>query len=71
MSISIHKQVQQNYRIECQPRIEMGKMEANGPGILALLTAPPLSFFEGGGGRLKRPKQPNIGNDTSQLSKEL
>ena len=43
--------MKQNNRVECKPRTKMGKMEANGPGMVALLTVPPLSIFEGGGGR--------------------
>ena len=34
--ISIHKRMKQNNMAECKPRIQMGKMEANGPGILAI-----------------------------------
>ena len=39
--------MKQNSSIECKLRIEMEKMEANGPGIPALLTALPLKFTEG------------------------
>jgi len=39
--------MKQNHLAECNPRIAMGKMAGNGPGILALLTAPPLVFFKG------------------------
>ena len=38
--------MKQNNLAECKPRIEMGKMAGNGPGILA------LSSIERGGGRL-------------------
>ena len=31
--------MKQNNLAECKLRIKMGKMEANGPGILAILTA--------------------------------
>ena len=45
LSIYIHKHKKQNNLAEYKPRIEMGKMEVNGLGILALWTATPLSFF--------------------------
>ena len=35
------------FRGECKPRIEMGKMVVNGPGILALLTPRSLKFLKG------------------------
>ena len=47
MPVSIHKDMKQNNQAEYKPRIEMGKIAGNGPGIPALLTAPPLSFYEG------------------------
>ena len=37
--------MEQNNPAECKPKMEKGKMTGNGPGILALLTAPPPSFF--------------------------
>ena len=43
--------MKQTYMTECKLRIEMGKMEANGPGILAFLTALPFKYF----GRGRRP----------------
>ena len=48
LSMSIYKYIKQDNLAECKPRIEMGKMAGNGPRLLALLTAPPLSFFYGG-----------------------
>ena len=41
-SISVQKYMKQNNRAECKPNIEMGTMAGNGPGIIVLLTAPPL-----------------------------
>ena len=45
MSVSIHKHMKQNNFVKRKPRIEMRKMAGNSPGILALLTAPPLKVF--------------------------
>ena len=42
--------MKQNNQAECKPSIQMGKMAGNGSGMV-LLTAPPVSFFEGGRGR--------------------
>ena len=43
LSISIYKHMIKKNLAEFKTRIEMGKMTGNGPGILDLLTAPPLS----------------------------
>ena len=47
LPIFIHKHGIQNNLAKIKPRIEMGKIEPNGPGIPAPLTASPPSFLEG------------------------
>ena len=45
--------MEQNNLTERKRKIEMGIIEDNDPGILALMTALPLNVFEGGGGRYR------------------